>query len=144
MTVAWLVSIIVCITVCKKYLETNEEERDRLYEVEAPGEWTQRRNVWLNIQLQKLQQDCQDSACESLGFYFIRLLELFLLYKIETSCLYCRVQNSFSLCWCWQNVYCFVFLQVEMQSRVHTPSVMKEGNLIREKRWDKMCYLLLI
>ncbi|KAA0714962.1 Soluble lamin-associated protein of 75 kDa [Triplophysa tibetana] len=49
--------------VCRKYLETNEEERDRLYEVEAPGEWTQRRNVWLNIQLQKLPQDFQGSAC---------------------------------------------------------------------------------
>nr|XP_055029310.1 protein FAM169B isoform X3 [Misgurnus anguillicaudatus] len=49
--------------VCEKYLEIHKEERDRLYEVEAPGEWTQRRNVWLNIQLQKLPQD---SACGDL------------------------------------------------------------------------------
>uniref|UniRef100_A0A4W4HB24 Family with sequence similarity 169 member B n=1 Tax=Electrophorus electricus TaxID=8005 RepID=A0A4W4HB24_ELEEL len=38
--------------VCKKYLETHQEQRERLYEVEAPGEWSQRRNVWLNVQLQ--------------------------------------------------------------------------------------------
>ncbi|XP_076848311.1 protein FAM169B isoform X2 [Brachyhypopomus gauderio] len=38
--------------VCKKYLEAHQEQRERLYEVEAPGEWSQRRNVWLNIQLQ--------------------------------------------------------------------------------------------
>ncbi|XP_066541689.1 protein FAM169B [Hoplias malabaricus] len=38
--------------VCKKYLERNQEQRERLYEVEAPGEWSQRRNVWLKIQLQ--------------------------------------------------------------------------------------------
>ncbi|XP_017552878.1 protein FAM169B isoform X1 [Pygocentrus nattereri] len=38
--------------VCKKYLETHKEQRERLYEVDAPGEWSQRRNVWLNIQLQ--------------------------------------------------------------------------------------------
>ncbi|XP_036441358.1 protein FAM169B isoform X2 [Colossoma macropomum] len=38
--------------VCKKYLETHQEQRERLYEVEAPGEWSQRRNVWLSIQLQ--------------------------------------------------------------------------------------------
>ncbi|XP_030622500.1 protein FAM169B isoform X2 [Chanos chanos] len=39
--------------VCRKYLEIHQEERDRLYEVEAPGDWSQRRNVWLSIQLQK-------------------------------------------------------------------------------------------
>ncbi|XP_058244503.1 protein FAM169B isoform X2 [Hemibagrus wyckioides] len=38
--------------VCKKYLEIHQEQRDRLYEVEAPGNWSQRRNVWLNILLQ--------------------------------------------------------------------------------------------
>ncbi|KAL7878813.1 hypothetical protein AOLI_G00097870 [Acnodon oligacanthus] len=38
--------------VCKKYLETHKEQREHLYEVDAPGEWSQRRNVWLSIQLQ--------------------------------------------------------------------------------------------
>ncbi|XP_051512438.1 protein FAM169B isoform X2 [Myxocyprinus asiaticus] len=47
--------------VCRKYLDIHEEERDRLYEVEAPGDWTQRRNVWLNIQLQQIPTDCGDS-----------------------------------------------------------------------------------
>ncbi|KAM9352184.1 protein FAM169B [Symphorus nematophorus] len=37
--------------VCRKFLQQHEEHRDRLYEVEAPGGWTQRRNIWLNIQL---------------------------------------------------------------------------------------------
>ncbi|KAF4091551.1 hypothetical protein AMELA_G00038190 [Ameiurus melas] len=38
--------------VCKKYLETHQEQRERLYEVEAPGNWSQRRNVWLSILVQ--------------------------------------------------------------------------------------------
>ncbi|XP_029697775.1 protein FAM169B isoform X3 [Takifugu rubripes] len=37
--------------VCRRFLQQREEYRDRLYEVEAPGSWTQRRNIWLNIQL---------------------------------------------------------------------------------------------
>ncbi|KAL4623541.1 protein FAM169B isoform X1 [Arapaima gigas] len=37
--------------VCRKYLVFHEAQRDRLYEVEAPGNWSQRRNVWLNLQL---------------------------------------------------------------------------------------------
>ncbi|XP_073785311.1 protein FAM169B isoform X1 [Danio rerio] len=47
--------------VCKKYLEVHEKERERLYEVEAPGEWPQRRNVWLNIQLRDLPKHCGNS-----------------------------------------------------------------------------------
>ncbi|KAI5620953.1 protein FAM169B isoform X1, partial [Silurus asotus] len=38
--------------VCKKYLEIHQEQRDRLYEVEAPGNWSQRRNVWLRVRVQ--------------------------------------------------------------------------------------------
>ncbi|XP_019733753.1 protein FAM169B isoform X3 [Hippocampus comes] len=41
------------IAVCRQFLQLNEDYRDRLYEVEAPGEWTQRRNIWLNIQLSR-------------------------------------------------------------------------------------------
>uniref|UniRef100_A0A8C1G149 Family with sequence similarity 169 member B n=1 Tax=Cyprinus carpio TaxID=7962 RepID=A0A8C1G149_CYPCA len=47
--------------VCKKFLEIHEEERDRLYEVEAPGGWAQRRNVWLNIQLRDFPKHCGNS-----------------------------------------------------------------------------------
>ncbi|XP_019912083.2 protein FAM169B isoform X1 [Esox lucius] len=39
------------IKVCRKFLLTNQDQRDRLYEVVAPGAWDQRRNIWLNIQL---------------------------------------------------------------------------------------------
>ncbi|KAG8012905.1 hypothetical protein GBF38_020857, partial [Nibea albiflora] len=37
--------------VCRRFLQQHEDQRERLYEVEAPGGWTQRRNIWLNIQL---------------------------------------------------------------------------------------------
>uniref|UniRef100_A0A3P8SJH0 Family with sequence similarity 169 member B n=1 Tax=Amphiprion percula TaxID=161767 RepID=A0A3P8SJH0_AMPPE len=39
------------VAVVKRFLQQHEEHRERLYEVEAPGGWTQRRNIWLNIQL---------------------------------------------------------------------------------------------
>uniref|UniRef100_A0A3Q1J870 Family with sequence similarity 169 member B n=1 Tax=Anabas testudineus TaxID=64144 RepID=A0A3Q1J870_ANATE len=41
------------VSVCRRFLQQHEEHRERLYEVEAPGGWTQRRNVWLNIHLIK-------------------------------------------------------------------------------------------
>ncbi|XP_038874047.1 protein FAM169B isoform X3 [Salvelinus namaycush] len=41
------------IKVCSKYLLMHQDQRDRLYEVEAPGCWGQRRNIWLNIQLNR-------------------------------------------------------------------------------------------
>ncbi|XP_027128201.1 protein FAM169B isoform X1 [Larimichthys crocea] len=37
--------------VCRRFLQQHEDQRERLYEVEAPGGWTQRRNIWLNTQL---------------------------------------------------------------------------------------------
>ncbi|XP_058501411.1 protein FAM169B-like [Solea solea] len=37
--------------VCRTFLQQHHEHRERLYEVEAPGAWSQRRNIWLNIQL---------------------------------------------------------------------------------------------
>lgn len=40
----------VC-SVCRRFLQLHEQHGERLYEVEAPGGWTQRRNIWLNIQL---------------------------------------------------------------------------------------------
>ncbi|CAJ1057077.1 protein FAM169B isoform X3 [Xyrichtys novacula] len=39
------------VAVCKRFLLQHEEDRERLYEVEAPGDWNQRRNIWLNIHL---------------------------------------------------------------------------------------------
>nr|XP_046249910.1 protein FAM169B isoform X2 [Scatophagus argus] len=39
------------VAVCKRFLRQHEEHQERLYEVEAPGGWSQRRNIWLNIQL---------------------------------------------------------------------------------------------
>ncbi|XP_034051649.1 soluble lamin-associated protein of 75 kDa isoform X2 [Gymnodraco acuticeps] len=37
--------------VCRSFLQQHEEHLESLYEVEAPGGWTQRRNIWLSIQL---------------------------------------------------------------------------------------------
>ncbi|XP_039664845.1 protein FAM169B isoform X2 [Perca fluviatilis] len=37
--------------VCRSFLQQHEEHLEQLYEVEAPGNWTQRRNIWLSIQL---------------------------------------------------------------------------------------------
>ncbi|XP_058011951.1 protein FAM169B-like isoform X2 [Ahaetulla prasina] len=37
--------------VCQKFLETYPKQQPRLWEVEAPGDWTQRVNIWLKIQL---------------------------------------------------------------------------------------------
>uniref|UniRef100_A0A8C5WPQ0 Protein FAM169B n=1 Tax=Laticauda laticaudata TaxID=8630 RepID=A0A8C5WPQ0_LATLA len=39
--------------VCQKFLETYPKEQPRLWEVEAPGDWTQRINIWLKIQLEQ-------------------------------------------------------------------------------------------
>ncbi|XP_020790582.1 protein FAM169B [Boleophthalmus pectinirostris] len=44
------------VAVCKKFLMQHKEHRDVLYEVEAPGSWIQRRNIWLNIQLGRYSQ----------------------------------------------------------------------------------------
>lgn len=38
--------------VCQKFLQTYPEEQDRLWEVEAPGDWSQRVSIWLKIQLE--------------------------------------------------------------------------------------------
>ncbi|XP_072473202.1 LOW QUALITY PROTEIN: protein FAM169B-like [Notamacropus eugenii] len=38
--------------VCRKFLLAYPEEQDRLWEVEAPGRWCQRVNIWLKIQLE--------------------------------------------------------------------------------------------
>ncbi|XP_076204112.1 protein FAM169B-like isoform X3 [Aptenodytes patagonicus] len=38
--------------VCQKFLQTYPEEQKRLWEVEAPGDWSQRVNIWLKIQME--------------------------------------------------------------------------------------------
>ncbi|KAM3608888.1 uncharacterized protein V6R79_006321 [Siganus canaliculatus] len=48
------------VAVCRRFLQQHEEHRERLYEVEAPGGWSQRRNIWLNMQLGRF------SECEKL------------------------------------------------------------------------------
>ncbi|XP_045152405.1 protein FAM169B [Echinops telfairi] len=47
--------------VCRRFLLAYPEEQGRLWEVEAPGAWGQRVNIWLNIQLQQ----CRRPACDS-------------------------------------------------------------------------------
>ncbi|KAJ6662937.1 hypothetical protein lerEdw1_011141 [Lerista edwardsae] len=37
--------------VCRRFLETRPEEQARLWEVESPGDWSQRENIWLKMQL---------------------------------------------------------------------------------------------
>ncbi|XP_055518537.1 protein FAM169B isoform X2 [Leucoraja erinacea] len=37
--------------VCHRYLQSRPEDQNRLWEVEAPGDWSQRQNVWLLIQM---------------------------------------------------------------------------------------------
>ncbi|ELV14158.1 Protein FAM169B [Tupaia chinensis] len=39
--------------VCRQFLSACAEERGRLWEVEPPGAWGQRINIWLKIQLQQ-------------------------------------------------------------------------------------------
>ncbi|KYO21021.1 protein FAM169B isoform B [Alligator mississippiensis] len=37
--------------VCQRFLQAHTEEQERLWEVEAPGDWSQRVNIWLKIRL---------------------------------------------------------------------------------------------
>nr|XP_040019418.1 protein FAM169B isoform X2 [Gasterosteus aculeatus aculeatus] len=39
------------VAVCRSFLQKHQERLEQLYEVEAPGGWTQRRNIWLGIKL---------------------------------------------------------------------------------------------
>uniref|UniRef100_A0A3B4Y5X4 Family with sequence similarity 169 member B n=1 Tax=Seriola lalandi dorsalis TaxID=1841481 RepID=A0A3B4Y5X4_SERLL len=53
--------------VCRRFLQQHEEHRDRLYEVEAPGGWTQRQNIWLNIQLGRYSPSINEESSSTLG-----------------------------------------------------------------------------
>ncbi|XP_044300917.1 protein FAM169B-like isoform X1 [Varanus komodoensis] len=50
--------------VCRKFLETHPEEQSRLWEVEAPGDWSQRVNIWLKIQLEQNLAKKVNLTCE--------------------------------------------------------------------------------
>ncbi|XP_053127695.1 protein FAM169B-like isoform X3 [Hemicordylus capensis] len=50
--------------VCQRFLETHPEEQPRLWEVEAPGDWGQRVNVWLKIQLEQSLLKKADTSCQ--------------------------------------------------------------------------------
>uniref|UniRef100_A0A672V071 Family with sequence similarity 169 member B n=1 Tax=Strigops habroptila TaxID=2489341 RepID=A0A672V071_STRHB len=57
--------------VCQKFLQTYPEEQKRLWEVEAPGDWSQRVNIWLKIQMErahivsfwKCSEECYRANC---------------------------------------------------------------------------------
>ncbi|XP_025023265.1 protein FAM169B isoform X4 [Python bivittatus] len=49
--------------VCQRFLEIYPKERSRLWEVEAPGDWTQRVNIWLKIQLEQTFPKNADVSC---------------------------------------------------------------------------------
>ncbi|XP_068460268.1 protein FAM169B [Clinocottus analis] len=60
------------VAVCSSFLQQHQQHLEHLYEVEAPGDWTQRRNIWLSIQLGRYSlgagdeeetQRNQDQAC---------------------------------------------------------------------------------
>ncbi|XP_074925169.1 protein FAM169B isoform X2 [Chelonoidis abingdonii] len=66
----------VKIKVCQKFLQTHPEEQDRLWEVEAPGDWSQRVSIWLKIQLEPALSEkntvCQTASEEEGGCHVDR------------------------------------------------------------------------
>ncbi|XP_060780352.1 protein FAM169B [Neoarius graeffei] len=48
--------------VCKKYLEIHHEQRERLYEVEPPGNWSQRRNVRFQMRVHTSHKPLTNSS----------------------------------------------------------------------------------
>ncbi|XP_040893575.1 protein FAM169B isoform X2 [Toxotes jaculatrix] len=55
------------VAVCKRFLQQHKEHQERLYEVEAPGDWTQRRNIWLSIQLGRYSLSSNEESSKTLG-----------------------------------------------------------------------------
>ncbi|XP_041852728.1 protein FAM169B isoform X2 [Melanotaenia boesemani] len=53
--------------VVRSFLQQHEEHRERLYEVEAPGGWTQRRNIWLNIRLDRYHLGIKEGSSPTSG-----------------------------------------------------------------------------
>lgn len=50
-------------SVIRRFLQQHDQHRERLYEVEAPGGWAQRRNIWLNIHLGRYSSKQQVRSC---------------------------------------------------------------------------------
>ncbi|XP_078114097.1 protein FAM169B isoform X4 [Sander vitreus] len=53
--------------VCRSFLQQHEEHLEQLYEVETPGDWTQRRNIWLSIQLGRYSLDNNEENSPTSG-----------------------------------------------------------------------------
>ncbi|XP_030587551.1 protein FAM169B isoform X2 [Archocentrus centrarchus] len=53
--------------VFRRFLQKHRQHRERLYEVEAPGGWTQRRNIWLNIQLGRYSLGTDEESSPTSG-----------------------------------------------------------------------------
>ncbi|XP_054550732.1 protein FAM169B [Talpa occidentalis] len=52
--------------VCRKFLLAHPEEQGRLWEVEPPGAWGQRANIWLKIQLHLSRHpDCEPEGTDA-------------------------------------------------------------------------------
>ncbi|KAK9517202.1 hypothetical protein VZT92_025088 [Zoarces viviparus] len=55
------------VAVCRSFLQQHEEHLEHLYEVEAPGGWTQRRNIWLSIQLGRYSLGINEESTPTSG-----------------------------------------------------------------------------
>lgn len=54
-------------SVFRRFLQKHRQHRERLYEVEAPGGWTQRRNIWLNVQLGRYSLGTDEESSSTSG-----------------------------------------------------------------------------
>ncbi|XP_068579972.1 protein FAM169B isoform X2 [Cebidichthys violaceus] len=55
------------VAVCRSFLQQHGEHLEHLYEVEAPGGWTQRRNIWLSIQLGRYSLGVHEESSPASG-----------------------------------------------------------------------------
>ncbi|XP_073327341.1 protein FAM169B [Pagrus major] len=77
------------VAVCRKFLQQHEDYQERLYEVEAPGGWSQRRNIWLNIKLGRYSLCINEESSPTSGET----------QRNETQSNNCRPEaTSFSIC----------------------------------------------
>ncbi|XP_015280029.1 PREDICTED: protein FAM169B [Gekko japonicus] len=51
--------------VCQRFLDAHPEEQSRMWEVEAPGDWSQRTSIWLTVQLAQNLPKNNDPACRA-------------------------------------------------------------------------------
>ncbi|XP_034389959.1 protein FAM169B [Cyclopterus lumpus] len=55
------------VAVCRSFLQQHEEHLEHLYEVEAPGDWTRRWNIWLSIQLGRYSLGLKEESSPTSG-----------------------------------------------------------------------------